>query len=67
LSTIPSTVPVDAAILQDLLARRDELVRAIAAGMASGEWDQVMGPFEGLLVAIKRLEENLEAAQRQTS
>jgi hypothetical protein len=67
LSTIPPTVPVDAAILQDLLARRDELVRAIAAGMASGEWDQVMGPFEGLLVAIKRLEENLEAAQRQTS
>ncbi len=67
MSTIPPTVPVDAAILQDLLARRDELVRAIAAGMASGEWDQVMGPFEGLLVAIKRLEENLEAAQRQTS
>jgi hypothetical protein len=67
LSTIPPTVPVDAAILQDLLARRDELVRAIAAGMASGEWDQVMGPFEGLLVAIKRLEENLEAAERQMS
>ena len=67
MSTIPPTVPVDAAILQDLLARRDELVRAIAAGMASGEWDQVMDPFEGLLVAIKRLEENLEAAQRQTS
>ncbi len=67
MSTIPPTVPVDAAILQDLLARRDELVRAIAAGTASGEWDQVMGPFEGLLVAIKRLEENLEAAQRQTS
>jgi hypothetical protein len=35
--------------------------------MASGEWDQVMGPFEGLLVAIKRLEENLEAAERQMS
>jgi hypothetical protein len=67
LSTIPPTVPVDVAVLQDLLARRDELVRAITAGMASDEWDQVMGPFEGLLLAIKRLEENLGAAQRQRS
>ena len=64
---VPSTVPVDAAILRDLLARRDELVRAITAGMASGDWDQVMTPFEGLLVAIKRLEECLEAVERQTT
>ncbi len=61
------TIPVDGAALQDLLARRDDLVRAITAGMASGDWDQVMPPFEGLLVAIKRLEEGLEAAKRQAS
>ncbi len=49
------------------MARRDELVRAITAGMASDDWDQVMTPFEGLLVAIKRLEECLEAVERQTT
>lgn len=64
---VPPTIAVDVAILQDLLARRDELVRAITAGMASEEWDQVMAPFEGLLVAIKQLEESLEAGQRRTS
>ncbi|MFI5339244.1 MAG: hypothetical protein ACHQ7N_05350 [Candidatus Methylomirabilales bacterium] len=58
-------IPVDEAVLQDLLARRDELVRAITAGMDSGDWDQVMAPFEGLLVAIKQLEESLEAVKRQ--
>lgn len=63
---LPPTLPVDAAILRDLLARRDELVRAITAGMASDDWDQVMTPFEGLLVAIKRLEESLEAVVRWT-
>jgi hypothetical protein len=50
---------IDAVTVQDLLARRDELVRAITAGMVSGEWDQVMGPFDGLLAAIKRLEEGV--------
>jgi len=55
------TVPVDAEALQDLLARRDQLVRAITAGMTSGDWDQVMAPFEELLAAIKRLEEGLGA------
>ncbi len=62
-----STIPVDALALGDLLARRDELVRAITAGMASGDWDQVMVPFEGLLVAIKQLEESLEELKRQAS
>jgi len=42
-----------------------ELVRAITAGMASGEWDQVMGPFDGLLSAIKGLEEVLTISERQ--
>lgn len=60
-------IPVDVAVLRDLLVRRDELVRAITAGMASGDWDQVMVPFEGLLVAIKQLEEGLEAVKRQAS
>lgn len=63
----PATVRVDAAVVQDLLVRRDELVRAITAGMASGEWDQVMGPFDGLLAAIKRLEENVPVPGRQAS
>lgn len=60
-------IPVDVAVLRDLLVRRNELVRAITAGMASGDWDQVMVPFEGLLVAIKQLEEGLEAVKRQAS
>jgi hypothetical protein len=60
-------VPIDASVLGALLTRRDELVRAITAGMASGDWDQVMAPFEGLLVAIKQLEESLEAVKRQIS
>ncbi len=59
----PTMVSVDAAMVRDLLARRDELVRAITAGMASGEWDQVMGPFDGLLSAIKRLEEVLSVSE----
>lgn len=67
MSVVLSTVPVDGAILRDLPERRNELVRAITAGMASGDWDQVMTPFEGLLVAIKRLEDRLEAVERQTT
>ena len=63
----PAVVRVDAAIVQDLLARRDELVRAITAGLASGEWDRVMGPFDGLLAAIKRLEEGVSVSGPQTS
>ncbi len=63
----PATVCVDAALVQDLLGRRDELVRAITAGMASGEWDQVMGPFDGLLAAIKRLEESVSVPGLQAS
>jgi alkylhydroperoxidase/carboxymuconolactone decarboxylase family protein YurZ len=61
----PTMVSVDAAMVRDLLARRDELVRAITAGMASGAWDQVMGPFDGLLSAIKGLEEVLTISERQ--
>jgi hypothetical protein len=60
-------VPVDIAVLRDLLLRRDELVGAITAGTASGDWDQVMAPFDGLLAAIKRLEESLEAVERPAS
>jgi alkylhydroperoxidase/carboxymuconolactone decarboxylase family protein YurZ len=63
----PATVRIDAALVQDLLVRRDELVRAITAGMASGEWDQVMGPFDGLLAAIKRLEERVSVPGLQAS
>jgi len=60
-----STIAIEASILRELLVRRDELVGAITAGMTTGDWDKVMVPFEGLLVAIKQLEENLEAVNRQ--
>jgi hypothetical protein len=62
-----ATIPVEVAVLRDLLARRDDLVWAITAGTASGDWDQVMAPFEGLLVAIKQLEESLEVVKPQAS
>lgn len=65
MSANPRMVSVDAAMLRELLARRDELVGAITAGMASGEWDQVMGPFDGLLSAIKGLEGVLTISERQ--
>ena len=61
------TVPVDTEALQNLLAQRDQLVRAIMAGMASDDWDYVMAPFEGLLTAIKRLEEDLATMIRPES
>jgi hypothetical protein len=60
-------IPIESEILQDLLARRDELVRAITAGMTSGEWDQVMAPFDQLLAAIKRLEEGLGVGEPRPS
>jgi hypothetical protein len=60
-------VSVDATIVQEVLARRDELVRAITAGMASGQWEQVMGPFEGLMVALKQLEQTVETTRSQAS
>ena len=60
-------IAVDASILGALLTRRDELVHAITTAMGSGDWDQVMAPFEGLLVAIKQLEESLDTAKRQDS
>lgn len=53
------TVNVDAALLHDLLARRDELVRAIAAGVQSEDWESVMRAFDGLLATIARLEVSL--------
>ena len=53
------TVSVDAELLQDLLSRRDDLVRTIAAGMASGNWDPVMRAFDGLLATIARIEDTL--------
>ena len=53
------TVRVDLGILQELLANRDELVRAITGGLASDEWDSVMRAFDGLLSTITRLEESL--------
>jgi len=55
------TIAVEVELLLELLVRRDALVRAITAGMASGEWDEVMGAFDELLVALKRLENSLPA------
>ena len=54
-----ATVAVDVEKLQDLLGRRDALVHALAAGAASGDWDPVMHAFDGLLLAVARLEEAL--------
>jgi hypothetical protein len=54
-----ATVRVDAELLRDLLRQRDELVRSITAGMTSGDWDPVMGAFDGLLATITRLEADL--------
>lgn len=62
-----SSISIDEAILRDLLLRKEELVRSITAGIASGEWDQVMGAFDGLLVAIKRIEESLETQGQETA
>ena len=54
-----STIAVETELVLELLGRRDVLVRAITAGMTSGEWDEVMRTFDGLLLALRRLEEGL--------
>jgi hypothetical protein len=54
-----ATVAVDVEQLPGLLARWDVLVHALAAGAASGNWDPVTHAFDGLLLAIARLEEGL--------
>jgi hypothetical protein len=54
-----STFAVEAELVLELLGRRDALVRAITAGMASDDWDEVMRAFDGLLLALKRLEDSL--------
>jgi hypothetical protein len=53
------TVTVDAALLQAILGRRDELVRAITAGIQGDDWDTVMRAFDDLLATIARLEDSL--------
>jgi hypothetical protein len=58
-----ATVAVDVEQVQDLLGRRDALVHALAAGAASGHWDPVMHAFDGLLLAIARLEEGLDRVE----
>ena len=54
-----STIAVETELVLELLSRRDALVYAITAGMTSGEWDEVMRAFDGLLLALRRLEESL--------
>jgi hypothetical protein len=53
------TIAVETELVLELLGRRDALVQAITAGMTSGEWDEVMRAFDGLLLALRRLEESL--------
>jgi len=60
-------VTVEEELLRVLLGQRNALVQAITAGMQSGEWDQVMGPFNELLIAIKRLEEEMQRAERPSA
>jgi hypothetical protein len=50
-------VALDAALLSELFARRDALVRTIQAGAASGRWEPVMPAFDAMLAAIAELEE----------
>jgi hypothetical protein len=54
-------VLIDAAVVQGLLARRDELVRTITASMASQDWQPVMPAFDALLAALQQLEASVEA------
>ncbi len=60
------TIAVEAELLLELLDRRDELVRAITSGIVSEDWDAVMRAFDGLLAALKRLEDNLPAPGNST-
>ena len=53
------TIAVQTELVLEILGRRDALVRAITTGMTSGEWDEVMRAFDGLLLALRRLEESL--------
>jgi hypothetical protein len=52
-------ISLEAELVLELLGRRDTLLRAITAGMASEKWDEVMRAFDGLLLALKRLEDSL--------
>jgi len=54
-----TTIAVQTELVLEILGRRDALVRAITTGMTSGEWDEVMRTFDGLLLALRRLEEGL--------
>jgi hypothetical protein len=54
-----ATVAVDVEQVRELLGRRDVLVHSLAAGAASGDWEPVMSAFDGLLVAIARLEDSV--------
>jgi hypothetical protein len=58
-------VEIEEDLLRVLLGHRDALVRAITTGMQSGEWDPVMGPFNELLMAIKRLEEAMQGGKQR--
>jgi hypothetical protein len=58
-----ATIAVDVEQLRDLLERRDALVHTLATGAASGNWDPVMPAFDGLLLAIARLEEGLRRVE----
>ena len=60
-------VEIEEDLLRIMLRHRDALVQAITAGMQSGEWDQVMGPFNELLIAIKRLEEAMPRGERPSA
>jgi len=58
-----TTIAVETELVLELLGRRDALVYAITAGMTSGEWDEVMRAFDGLLPALRRLEESLPSPE----
>ncbi len=51
-----AAVAIDRVVLQEVLGRRDMLVRAITDAAASENWDAVMAAFDGLLTALAALE-----------
>jgi hypothetical protein len=56
---VKTSIPVDPDLLEEILARRDVLVQAIAAGATSDAWEPVLEAFDGLLATLARLEESL--------
>jgi hypothetical protein len=56
------TIGVEKGLLTELFSRRDLLVRTVASGAESGQWEPVMPAFDDLLESIARLEAAVQEA-----